>query len=470
MMHRLAIVAGVAWLGLAWLGLAPAYAQDQPQSCPAPAAAGPVIETEAIDRVWSATNVGFALVTQGEDQLVAYYNATRNLVVAHRKTSTAQAFYGTVWNYRQLDTMLGWDNHNDIVAAISDDGHFHVMGNMHADRMVYYKTRFPGEVRSLERVEVMVDPQIESRVTYPHFLRGADGTLFLQFRIGGSGNGDEIFYRYDDQAGAWSLLHGNGFTDGQGEHNAYLSQIRRGPDGLFHTAWVWRGQGGSTMNSMVSYARSRDLENWEDAAGHALTLPLTYKATPVAAPVPNEQGMVNGHQHVGFDARGRPLVTYFRYDENRIAQAYIARFNGTTWEQHQITRLDRVTHQINRRGNETPSSVSLRSAPALNSDGTIRLDAEIFDRPVSLLLDGDTLELLRQCEREASPGPLAKWAGHDNPDLLFKWQQSHGNPSDKENVTLLSWHAMPSNRDRAGENISEPSILRVHVLKAPGDQ
>lgn len=461
MMRKFAILTGAALLAL---NTTPAMAQQE--ACPAPAQAGPVIETEAIDRVWSASRVSFDLVTQGEDQLVAYYNATRNMVVAHRKTSTAQAFYGTVWNYRQLDTMLGWDNHNDVVVAISDDGHFHVLGNMHADRMVYYKTRYAGEVRSLERVEVMVDPQIERRVTYPNFLRGADGTLFLQFRIGGSGNGDEIFYRYDDATGQWSLLHPNGFTDGQGKHNAYISQIARGPDGRFHAAWVWRGQGGSTMNSMVSYARSADLENWEDAAGNPLTLPLTYEATPVAAPVPNEQGMVNGHQHVGFDAQGRPLVTYFRYDENRIAQGYLARFNGDAWEQHQITSLDRVTHQINRRGNETPSSVGLRQKPVLNADGSISVDADLLNQPVTLRLDAESLQPIGQCRREASPGPLAKWASHETPGLRFQWQESSGNPSDKDHVTMISWHTLPGNRDRAGENISEPTTLRVHVLKA----
>lgn len=425
-----------------------------------------MVETEAIDRVWSATGVNFDLVTEGEDQLVAYYNATRNLVVAHRKTSTGQAFYGSVWNYRQLDTMLGWDNHNDVVAAITKDRHFHVLGNMHADRLVYYKTRYPGEIRSLERVEMMVDAGQEKRVTYPQFLRGADGATYLQFRIGGSGDGNQISYRYDDQTGSWSQPHPNGFTDGQGKHSAYFSAIVLGPDGRFHTAFVWRAHGGSTMNSMVSYARSADLMNWEDAAGKPLTLPLTYDATPVAAPVRNEQGMVNGHQHVGFDAQGRPLVTYFRYDANRIAQAYLARFNGTAWEQHQITNLTEVIHHKNRRGNDTPGSVGLSDAPVLNTDGTIRLDAHLLNRPVTLTLDGATLKLRGQCEREATPGPLVKWAAHADGKLRFRTMQSRGNPADKDHITMLSWHAMPGNRDRAFEDISEPSSLRIHVLKA----
>ena len=445
---------------------APAFAQNM---CDVPAVAGPVIETEALDRVWSGTSVSFDFVTEGRNQLVAYYNATRNLVVAHRLAGTGQDFYGTVWNYRQLDTMLGWDNHNDVVVAISKDGHFHVLGNMHADRIVYYKTRYPGEVRSLERVEVMANPDNERRVTYPHFIRSDDGTLFAQFRVGGSGNGNEVLYRYDDQSGTWSELFEDGFSDGEGIRNAYFSEFVRGPDGRFHVAWVWRSQGGSTMNSLVSYARSADLEHWEDAAGNPLTLPLTYGATPVAAPVPNEQGMVNGHQKVGFDPQGRPLVTYFRYDANRIAQGYLARFEDGEWVQYQITDLDEVTHSPNRRGNLTPSSVQMRFSPVANADGTVSVDLTIFGRATTITLDGETLAPISECLRPEAANPLARWAAHDDRRLQQRTLESRGNPDDTEHVSMISWHVAGGNRDRGREDIPEPSTLRVHVLKAPAE-
>lgn len=447
------------------LALAPFASISAQEACHIDGEYGPVIETEAIDRVWSGTSVGFDLLTEGRDQLVAYYNTSRNLVVAHRRTGTGQDFYGTVWNFRQLDTMLGWDNHNDVVMAISDDGHFHVLGNMHADRLVYYRTRYPGEVRSLERMETMVDAASETRVTYPNFMRGGDGTLFVRFRNGGSGSGDEILYRYDDESGNWSRLLETALTDGKGQHNAYFSEFTRGPDGRFHVAWVWRAQGGSTMNSMVSYARSADLVNWEDAAGNPLTLPITYETTPVAASVPNEQGMVNGHQHVGFDAQGRPLVTYFRYDEDRIAQAYLARFEGDGWRQHRITDLDRVIHAPNRRGIDTPRSVQIRRAPVLRADGMLTLDVALLDRPVRLVLDSETLRPSKQCLRSATHPSLAKWSGQEDKQLVFRWKASRGSPSDTGHVTFISWHTLPSNRDRAPENISDPSTLRVHVLR-----
>lgn len=438
-----------------------ASAQD---ACPSAVSSETVIETEAIDLVWSATNVDFDLVTEGTDQLLAYYNATRNLVVAHRKTETAQAFYGTVWNFKQLDTMLGWDNHNDIVAGISRDGHFHVIGNMHADRIVYYKTRHPREIRSLERVEVMVDPRLEARMTYPEFFTAADGTLIFRFRFGGSGNGNEVYYRYDDRTGKWAAIHSSVFSDGEGKRNAYFGPTVRGPDGKFHMAWVWRSQGGSTMNSMVSYARTSDFQTWEDAFGNPLTLPVLYANTPVAAPVPDEEGMVNGHQKVGFDPKGRPLVTYVRYDENRIAQAFLARFEGDGWKQYQITNLDRVTHITNRRGNQTPSSVSMRFSPRANDDGTVSVDLELFDKPATIDLDGKTLAPLRTCDRQDFPIVVAKWRKHETPGLGFRWKESGGNPADKDRRVIMTWHSLPGNRDRAFEDITAPTTLRVHVL------
>ena len=38
-----------------------------------------------IDSVWSGHSVGFALLTHGQRQFIAYYNANRNMVVGQRK-------------------------------------------------------------------------------------------------------------------------------------------------------------------------------------------------------------------------------------------------------------------------------------------------------------------------------------------------------------------------------------------------
>lgn len=433
--------------------------------CQATSANSVTVDSRAVDLAWSSTRVNLDLLTQGQDQLVAYYNATRNMVVAHRRTTTRQNFYGTPWSFKQLDTMLGWDNHNSVVVGVSPDRHFHVTGNMHANQLVYYKTERAGDIRTLKRVDVMVDPDLESRVTYPNFFHADDGTLLLRFRYGGSGNGNEVYYRYDPETSQWAKAIENGFTDGEGLQNAYISSPVRGPDGKFHIAWVWRTDPGSTMNTMVSYARTRDYINWEDAYGSPLTLPIRLGNTPVAAPVPLDNGMINGHQKVGFDPEGRPLVTYVQYDENKIAQAYIARFEGQSWEQYQLTKLDRVTHAKNRRGTLAPTSVQMRFSPEARSDGTVAVDVHLFGQPKTLMLDGETLELLNTCDRESVPAFLKGWGKHDDERLNFRWMETRGTPHNDEHRIFMSWHVRPGNRDRGFENISDPSTLRIHVIK-----
>lgn len=424
-----------------------------------------IVDTRAVDLAWSSTRVNLDLLTQGQDQLVAYYNATRNMVVAHRRTTTRQNTYGTPWSFKQLDTMLGWDNHNSVVVGVSPDRHFHVTGNMHANQLVYYKTEHPGDVRTLKRVDVMVDADLEQRVTYPNFFHADDGTLLLRFRVGGSGNGDEVYYRYDAESGQWTKALENGFTDGEGQQNAYISSPVRGPDGKFHIAWVWRTDPGSTMNTMVSYARTQDYIYWEDAYGSPLSLPITLGSTPVAAPVPLDNGMVNGHQKVGFDPQGRPLVTYVQYDDNKIAQAYIARFEGQSWKQYQLTQLDRVTHAKNRRGALAPTSVQMRFSPEVNPNGTVSVDAHLFGQPKTLMLDGETLALIDTCDRQPVPSFLKAWEAQDDPRLNFRWMESRGTPHNDDYRIFMSWHVRQGNRDRAFADIIDPTTLRVHVIK-----
>ena len=65
---------GTAMLGLLW------WAQA------AQAAAGPrILEVLEIERVWAGHRVGFCLLTHGDHQFAAYYDAERRMTVAGRK-------------------------------------------------------------------------------------------------------------------------------------------------------------------------------------------------------------------------------------------------------------------------------------------------------------------------------------------------------------------------------------------------
>ncbi len=289
-----------------------------------------IIEQLRIADVWSGHPVNFALVTHGERQLAAFYDAQRQLTVALR------ALGDSSWQFAALPSTLGWDSHNHIAMAVDDTGHVHVAGNMHDVPLIYFRTTAPLDITSFERVFAMVGNN-EQSCTYPEFFRGPTGALVFAYRDGSSGRGNHIFNRYDTENRSWRRLLDTPLTDGQGQRNAYPVGPVAGPDGTFHLVWVWRDTPDASTNHDLSYARSRDLVNWESAAGTPLSLPVTLATSDIADRVPSGGGMINNNTKIGFDARGQPVIGYHKYDGNGATQLYNARFEAGAWVAHQTS-------------------------------------------------------------------------------------------------------------------------------------
>ena len=78
-------------------------------------------KVEAIDLVWSAHRAQFDFVGTGSHQVVAYYDASRQMSVAHRTSPSS------TWRYQKLPSFLGWDSHNSVVVGIDEEiGRAHV--------------------------------------------------------------------------------------------------------------------------------------------------------------------------------------------------------------------------------------------------------------------------------------------------------------------------------------------------------
>ena len=107
-------------------------------------------KVEAIDLVWSGHRVLFDFVGQGSHQVVAYYDASRQMSVAYRASPRS------TWRYQKLPSYLGWDSHNAVVVGIDEAGYIHVTGNMHADPLVYFRSTRPFDVRTLKQEATMV--------------------------------------------------------------------------------------------------------------------------------------------------------------------------------------------------------------------------------------------------------------------------------------------------------------------------
>lgn len=283
--------------------------------------------------VWPAHPVRFAMVTEPPHQYIAYYDSNRAMTVAHRELGSDN------WEKKRLDEKIGWDTHNYIAMALDSKGHLHISGNMHVDTLVYFQSAEPHNIQSLERVYPLVGDQ-EDRVTYPEFFEGPRGDLIFTYRDGGSGQGNQIYNRYGPGTGEWKRLIDEPLVDGQGAMNAYLHGPVLGPDDYYHLIWVWRDTPDAATNHDISYAKSRDLINWQKSDGSEQSLPITIHNGEIIDPVPAGGGMLNGNTVIGFDHEDRPVVTYHKFDAEGHTQVYNARSEENGWQIYQATDWD----------------------------------------------------------------------------------------------------------------------------------
>ena len=289
-----------------------------------------IVEALEIDTVPSWFPVGFCLLTHGEQQYVAYYNEQHQMVVAQRGLGEQ------LWRKIELPSKVGWDSHNYITMAIDAAGYVHLAGNMHCVPLVYFRTKSPGDVATFERHTMT--GQDEQRCTYPKFLENADGQLLFTYRSGGSGNGRRFYNLYEVSTNKWTRFLDTPLFDGEDKRNAYPLGPIKGPDGLFHVVWVWRDTPDCATNHHLSYARSRNLKDWETAAGTAVELPLTIGQTALCVdPIPPGGGIINGCERLIFDSAGHPIISYHKLDENGHMQIYVTRFQNEQWRGHPVT-------------------------------------------------------------------------------------------------------------------------------------
>lgn len=284
-----------------------------------------------IDQVWSGHPVGFALLTEAPHQFIAYYDSSRAMIIKHRQLGSSD------WKKRTLPETIGWDSHNYISLALDRKGHLHVSGNMHADPLVYFQASEPYDINSLVRRDSLIG-NLEARATYPKFFSDPDGDLIFTYRDGGSGNGNQIYNRYDPDSGAWSRLLDQPLVDGKGEMNAYLHGPILGPDEYYHLLWVWRDTPDAATNHDISYARSKDLIHWEQSDGNKQPLPITFDNCEIIDPVPAGGGMINGNVVIGFDLEDRPVVSYHKFDPQGNTQIFNAKKTVEEWQIQQATQ------------------------------------------------------------------------------------------------------------------------------------
>ncbi len=411
-----------------------------------------------IDTVPADFPVGFCLLTAGECQFVAYFDAAHQMTVASRRLTEQ------VWRYTKLPTYVGVDSHNYVTIAVDDAGYLHVSGNMHAVPLIYFRGTRPWDAGSLTAVDGMVGRD-ELRCTYPTFMRGPQGELIFHYRAGGSGDGDEIYNVYDAATRRWTRLLEVPLTDGQGLMNAYMNGPVLGPDGYYHLCWVWRDTPDCATNHDLSYARSRDLRHWETRGGAAVALPLSLKTAGVIVdPIPAGGGIINGCQQMGFDADGQVVITYHKFDAKRNTQAYAARFEAGRW---QIRQLSDWAYRWEFRGTGSMKTEISLSKPVAAGVGKLALPyRHITHGEGRMLFDARTLAPLGT--EPMPPGYPAHLTAPVSPfpEMRVRWAGDSGTTPEPGVRYVLRWEALPPNNDkpRTGKQ-PEPSRLVLYRLR-----
>ncbi len=419
----------------------------------------------AIDTVWSSHRIKPYLLTRGKHQFVAYFDANRQMAVAHREL-------GRPWRYYKVDSFLGWDSHNYVTMELDKKGHLHVMGNLHADPIEYFRSEEPYQVRSLRRVPVMVDKAVEQRMTYPRFMLDKNNELIVTYRDGGSGNGNEIYNIYDTDTKTWARLHSNQFLDGEGKMSGYFEGPVKGPDGNFHLIWVWRNTPNAATNHSLSYAKSPDLVNWTDSNGNALNLPIRLNKTEVIAPVPPFGGMINGNVKIGFDQNEQPIVSYHRYDSEGNTQMYVVRKENGSWVSKQISEWNDFRWDFSGHGSLGRFQVK-PYAPIVLDENRIGVTVRKQDTIMQFVLDRDTLNTLEIADTDLYPPAINNISQNSNKLIqqstplpleqhVFKGKGDQGPNGESY---YLSWFSQPANRDRAHVIISSPSVMLLHEVE-----
>ena len=420
-----------------------------------------------IDSVWAAHPVGFCLLTHGQRQYIAYYNANRKMVVGQRELGDSNfSLYELSATSRETSggtsTVLDWDSHNYVTLAIDKEGFIHLSGNVHVHPITYFRSTVSGDISTLDQIYSMVGKE-EDRTTYPRFLKTREGALIYTYRDGGSGNGNQIYNIYDSETKTWSRLLDTALTDGKGLMNAYISSPQLGKDNWYHTYWVWRDTPDCSTNHDLSYMKSPDLKNWYNAFGEVIELPATIeKRATIVDPIPPKGGIINLAAKLVLDEFEKPVFVYHKYDSLGNLQLYTAKASGDHWKYTQVTNWD-YRWEFSGRGSINSEVRILAFNP--RSDGYYEVDYWHLKYGYGTILLNDQFEsigtVLKPEPFNAKLKPEGNFSG-----LLVRTSNDIGENTQDGLRYMLKWETLNHNRDRSREKPwPNPSTLYLYEIK-----
>ncbi|WDF56140.1 BNR repeat-containing protein [Mucilaginibacter sp. KACC 22063] len=263
-----------------------------------------------------------ALVSFGNTQYAAFYDADAYVVIAKRKSGSTN-WIGKRSNYKGDAT----DAHKSISIMVDGEGYLHVAWGHHNEPLNYCMSIRPGGIE-LGPKRSMTGAN-ESKVTYPEFYRMANGNLLFFYRDGQSGNGSLILDAYNLKTHSWKRIQDK-LIDGEGQRNAYW-QIAV-DKGIIHLSWVWRESPDVASNHDLCYALSKDGGlTWQKSTGEKYQLPITAATAEYACKIPQNSELIN-QTSMFADAGGQPYIaTYWREQDSKIPQYHIVYKTADKW-------------------------------------------------------------------------------------------------------------------------------------------
>ena len=446
-----------------------------------------IVDQIDVAPVWSVHRTGPPqLLTRDGRQYVAYYDEDRFLTLAQRELGSRH------WKNYRFPVQMGWQtgSHARLSIALDRQGYIHLTCYRRGllqeppmpPRPIYYRSLAPHSIDEFERLYMVSEAE---RTDYPTFITVND-TIYFSFRDGGSGQGDQHFYRYDEQQRRWERLFDTPLLDGRGEMNAYVyggGFPVFGPDGRWHLLWMWRDTPDHATNHSLSYARTvgKDLTQWETAGGNPVEPPFTIENTELLVDdAPPGGGLSNPLKALSWDSMQQVVVSYHRFDESGYSQVYNARFEGGRWMAIPSTDWDFVWGETYTGRGALNIAGTIRLSP-IRPAGNGKLKQHVWNREVEatiVVLDEESLqpigkEVPRTAQwRKSLTRPESGFRIEPIPDLRrtggpmqVELIPDSGGSDVAETSYYLRWEHGGANRDRpVPEPWPAPTMLRVYKV------
>lgn len=287
------------------------------------------------------------IVTRGDYQFTAYYNAQSQMVFVKRDLRDNR-----IESYIMPGTYNTRDAHNAISLGIDPEGFVHVSYDHHGSPLHYRRSHTPLRIDDWSEPLSMTG-ELEHQVTYPYFIQvpsdrddpEGKSELWFLYRHGGSGNGDICLKVYNHHEKQWAdraLRFVKGMEQKPWTSNAYWNHPVFDSTGRFLLTWVWRvNRGGPpelVSNHNIGFAQSHDRgASWQTAKGLPLSLPMTQVNSETIWAISPGSNLINQCSSA-IDSLDRLHVVYYADDYDGVPQYQHLWFNGRYWQNDLVSR------------------------------------------------------------------------------------------------------------------------------------